>query len=78
MLMEVRHLSYYGALCAATLARADARTGDAVQIGAYVGTSDAFDRAMASFAASYAQANERDHAELVEAIAEGRVGASTD
>ena len=32
---------------------------------------------MASFAASYTQAN-GDHAELVEAIAEGRVGASTD
>jgi uncharacterized protein (DUF2252 family) len=78
MLMDLRNLSYYGALCAGTLARAHARTGDAVQISAYVGTSDAFDRAMASFAAAYAHANEQDHAALVLAIADGRVDASTD
>ncbi len=78
MLMDFRNLSYYGALCAGTLARAHARTGDAVQISAYVGTSDTFDRAIASFAAAYAQANERDHATLLAAIADGRLAASTD
>ena len=35
MLMDLRNLGYYGALCAGTLARAHARTGDAVQISAY-------------------------------------------
>jgi len=78
MVMDYRNLSYYGALCAGTLARAHARTGDAVQISSYLGTSDRFDQAMAAFAAAYAQANERDHASLLQAIADGRIEASTD
>jgi hypothetical protein len=78
MLMDFRNLSYYGALCAGTLARGHARTGDAVQISAYVGTSDTFDRAIASFAAAYARANEQDHATLLAAIADGRLDAGAD
>ena len=78
MAMDYRNLCYYGALCAGTLARAHARTGDAVQISSYLGTSDRFDLAMAAFAAAYAQANERDHASLLQAIADGRIEASTD
>ena len=58
--------------------RAHARTGDAVQISGYVGTSNAFDRAIAAFAAAYAQANEQDHAALLHAIEDGRVAASAD
>jgi uncharacterized protein (DUF2252 family) len=75
--MDGNTLSRYGALCAWTLARAHARTGDAAQISGYLGTSDTFDKAIVQFAASYADTNERDHAELQTAIKEGRIVAAT-
>jgi uncharacterized protein (DUF2252 family) len=75
--MDFGSLSYYGALCALALARAHARTGDAVQISAYLGPSDRFDRALADFAEEYALTNERDHASFVAAIRKGRIKART-
>jgi uncharacterized protein (DUF2252 family) len=75
MVMELEHLSHYGALCAWILARAHARTGDAVKISAYLGSSANFDRAIAEFSARYAKTNERDHAALLDAIASGRIEA---
>jgi hypothetical protein len=68
-------LSVNAKVCAWTLARAHARTGDAVAIGAYLGSGDAFDRAIAEFAEAYAEQNERDHAALLEAIDSGRLDA---
>jgi hypothetical protein len=73
--MDHRNLSYHGALCGWALARAHARSGDAVKISAYLGPSDVFDQAIAAFSAAYALATEQDHATLVEAIASGRVQA---
>jgi uncharacterized protein (DUF2252 family) len=73
--MDFGSISYYGALCALALARAHARTGDAVQIGTYLGPSPKFDRAMATFAARYAITNEQDHAALLAAIKKGRLAA---
>jgi uncharacterized protein (DUF2252 family) len=75
--MDHRNLSYHGALCGWALARAHARSGDAVKIAAYLGASDVFDQAIAAFSAAYALATEQDHATLVEAIASGRVQART-
>ncbi len=66
-------LSFYGALCARALARSHARSGDAVAMTAYLGTSDTFDGAIADLAETYADLNERDHKAYVEAIAAGRV-----
>ncbi|MGH9090428.1 MAG: DUF2252 domain-containing protein [Acidimicrobiales bacterium] len=63
----------YAQICGWTLARAHARSGDAAAIGAYLGTGNAFDRAMVAFARAYADQNERDHGSLVAAIADGRV-----
>lgn len=60
-------LGGYGALCASTLARAHARSGDRVAIAAYLGKGDAFDRALARFATAYADQNERDFARVAEA-----------
>ncbi len=60
-----------------TLARAHARSGDAVAISAYLGSSDPFDRALAEFAEAYADQNERDYEALQNAVAEGRVVAET-
>jgi uncharacterized protein (DUF2252 family) len=67
----------YVELCAATLARAHARTSDSAQISGYLGKGDTFDRAIASFAEAYADQMERDHAALLAAIKEGRVQAKT-
>jgi uncharacterized protein (DUF2252 family) len=75
--MEPETLAAYGQLCGATLARAHARCGDAVAIAAYLGSSDAADRALADFAESYADQNERDHAALLTAIDAGRLEAQT-
>jgi hypothetical protein len=68
----------YGELCGWTLARAHARSGDRIAIGAYLGGSDAFDRAITEFASAYADQNERDHQSLVDAVASGRIIAEPD
>jgi uncharacterized protein (DUF2252 family) len=73
--MRPADMSLYATLCAWTLARAHARSGDAVTIAGYLGSSDVFDRAIADFAEAYADQNERDHAALLEAIATGRLQA---
>jgi uncharacterized protein (DUF2252 family) len=65
----------YARWCGATLARAHARSGDRIAIAAYLGKSDAFDRAIGAFAGSYAAQNERDHTSLRHAVDEGRVAA---
>jgi uncharacterized protein (DUF2252 family) len=68
-------MTVYARLCAWTLARAHARSGDSIAIASYLGSSDVFDRALATFAEAYADQNERDHAALLHAIAIGRVQA---
>jgi uncharacterized protein (DUF2252 family) len=65
----------YGEVCGWTLARAHARSGDRVAIAAYLGGADVFDRAIAQFAAAYADQNERDHRALAAAAAAGRITA---
>jgi len=69
-------MASYGELCGWTLARSHARSGDAIAISRYLGRSDTFDRAMAAFAESYADQNERDYATFMAAIADGRIEAS--
>lgn len=54
-------LSDLSRLCARCLAHAHARTGDAIAIAAYIGSTEAFDQALANFAASYADQNEADY-----------------
>ncbi len=71
-------LGFYGSLCGWALARAHARTGDAVAIAAYLGTSDTFDGAIADFAETYADVNERDHAAYLAAIEAGRISMPPD
>ena len=70
-------LALFGALCGWSLARAHARTGDAVAIASYLGTGDTFDGAIADFAETYADVNERDHAAYLEAIQAGRISTTT-
>ena len=66
-LMNPAGLGAYGAICGWTLARAHARSGDAVAISAYLGTGDRFDRAILSFSETYADQNERDYQALQQA-----------
>ena len=66
-------LGVYGTLCAWTLARAHARSGDAIAIAAYLGKTDVFDRSLAQFAELYADQNERDFDALRDAAESGRV-----
>jgi uncharacterized protein (DUF2252 family) len=68
-------LTIYGRMCGATLAQAHARSGDCIAIASYLGRGDTFDRALARFAETYADQNERDHRALVDAVASGRVTA---
>jgi uncharacterized protein (DUF2252 family) len=66
-------LTKYVGVCAQALARAHARSGDRVAIASYLGKGPTFDRAMADFAASYADLNERDYQALQDAAASGRI-----
>jgi uncharacterized protein (DUF2252 family) len=66
-------MAIYGRLCGWTLARAHARSGDRIAIAAYLGSSKAFDNAIASFAEAYADQNERDYDALKQAAADGRI-----
>jgi hypothetical protein len=74
--MDPDTLTSYAQLCGWTLARAHARSGDAAAIAGYLGSGDAFDRALAAFAEEYADQNERDYAALKQAVDSGIVQAA--
>ena len=74
--MEPRTMLAYARVCGTELARAHARAGDGVAIASYLGQSDTFDRAMARFAETYADQNERDYAALKAAVDSNRVEAA--
>ena len=71
--MDARALTAYAQICGTTLAHAHARSGDRIAIGAYLGKSDTFDKAIAAFAEAYADQNESDYAALKAAADEGRI-----
>jgi uncharacterized protein (DUF2252 family) len=76
-LMDPAAMTIYAHLCGHALAKAHARSGDAIAIASYLGGGDSFDRALATFAETYADQNERDYRSLQEAVASGRVAAET-
>jgi uncharacterized protein (DUF2252 family) len=81
--IDIAHLSpagfrAYGEACAWTLARGHARSGDRIAIASYLGEKDSFDRAVASFAETYAETNESDHERLMQAIDDGQMQAVPD
>jgi hypothetical protein len=75
--MTPEALGIYAEVCGWTLARAHARSGDPIAMSAYLGAGDRFDGALARFASSYADQNERDFAALTTAIATGAVQAES-
>jgi len=68
-------LTFYARICGWTLARAHARSGDPIAIGAYLGDGDAFDKSITDFSDRYADQNERDYQAFVNAIRSGRLEA---
>ena len=70
-------MAVYARLCGWTLARSHARSGDRIAIAAYLGKSDAFDRAIADFSAAYADQNQRDFEALETAVKAKRIEAQT-
>jgi len=76
--MEPASMALYADICGKSLARAHARSGDAVAIASYMGASETFDRSLATFAEAYADQNERDYDALKAAAASGRVTAETE
>ena len=73
--MDPRTMAVYAEACGWTLARAHARSGDATAIAAYLGSSDSFDRAIASFAERYADQNAADYVVLRHALDAGTLTA---
>ncbi|WP_326716025.1 DUF2252 domain-containing protein [Streptomyces sp. NBC_01474] len=65
----------YGRMTGALLARAHAHSADPRLIAGYCGKNEELDEAIAQFAVTYADRTEQDHASLVRAVREGRVGA---
>ena len=71
-------MTIYASLCAWPLARAHACSGDRIALAAYLGDSGRFDQAIAEFAESYADQNDRDSAALQAAVKDGRAEATTE
>lgn len=67
-LLDPGQLAHVARGCGWTLAHAHARTGDRFAIAAYLGESDAFERALVKFARAYADQNEADYARFMQAL----------
>ena len=76
--MLPKGMTLYAGLCGWTLARAHACSGDRIALAAYLGGSTRFDEAIADFAETYADQNERDYAAFQAAAKEGKVEATTE
>jgi uncharacterized protein (DUF2252 family) len=68
-------LTFYARICGWTLARAHARSGDPIAIDEHLGRNDTFDRAITDFSKRYADQNQQDYEEFVNAVGSGRLEA---
>ncbi len=68
-------MDLYATWCGRALAISHARSGSSALLSGYMGKSNAFDRAIASFSLAYADQNESDHAALERAVRQGKVPA---
>jgi uncharacterized protein (DUF2252 family) len=75
--LNPKSMRIYAKVCGAALAQSHARSGDAIAIDSYLGRSDRLDRALATFAETYAEQNAKDYEALEAAVASGRVEAET-
>jgi len=72
------YLVEFATACGEALAKAHARTGDPAAISAYIGKGKKFAQAINDFACLYAEQNDRDHAQLAAAIADGTIEGRSD
>ncbi len=70
-------LKIYASFCGWTLARAHARSGDAIALARYLGKTDDFDHAIADFSKRYADQNDLDYRAFCAAVESGRLTAIT-
>ena len=70
-----REMDLYASWCGRALALSHARSGSSAMLSGYMGKSDTFDEALATFAMTYADQNEKDHAALERAVRKGSVQA---
>jgi uncharacterized protein (DUF2252 family) len=75
--MKPDTLALYARVCGSTLAKAHARSGDAIAIASYLGTNEVFDQALSAFADAYADQNDRDYDALKQAVESGRIKAES-
>jgi hypothetical protein len=75
--MDPKGMAAYGRMCAWTLARAHARSGDRITIASYLGNAPRFDRAILDFSHAYAEQNDRDYTALQKAVESGTIVADT-
>ncbi len=76
--MDPDRLAFHVGLCAWTLARGHARSGDAAAIAGYLGKGRAFERSVTAFAQAYADQNEHDYDSFRLAIEKGLVTVPTE
>jgi hypothetical protein len=74
--LDADGLKDYGKLCAWTLAKAHARSGDSRAIAAHIGDPKAYGRQLLGPALEHADLAGHDHALLLQAIATGRISTS--
>jgi hypothetical protein len=68
-------MDIYARWCGRALALSHARSGNSALLSGYMGKSDAFDQAIATFSKAYADQNDKDHAALDRAVRKGQVKA---
>src|SRR5208282_5583718 len=66
-------MTLFTQFCGHSLALSHARSGDAAMISGYLGKSDTFDKAIATFSVAYADQNESDHARVTKAAQAGKL-----
>jgi uncharacterized protein (DUF2252 family) len=68
-------MNLYAGWCGRALALSHARSGLSATLSGYMGKSETFDEAIATFSMAYADQNEKDHAALERAVRKGTVKA---
>jgi uncharacterized protein (DUF2252 family) len=66
-------MAKYAEYCGWALARAHAKSGEAAMISGYLGNSNKFDEAIASFAMNYSGQNELDYRAFLKAVSAGSI-----
>jgi len=72
-IFEPATMKVFAELCGWSLAASHARSGDSAKISGYLGKKETFDEAIADFAESYADQNEKDYQALVQAVRDSRL-----